>query len=107
MSVLIKNMNIPKTCRKCPFCQFGGFSLEFRCLVTGESIISFDVKEKRAGNCPLTELPTHGDLIDVGNLIKDIGEINNKPLVEWLKWLIECAAVVIEAEEVNDNECSD
>lgn len=68
MSVLIKGMKMPETCSKCFFCQLGGLDLKLRCLVTDESIINFDVKEKRAGNCPLVEIPPHGRLIDADKL---------------------------------------
>lgn len=47
MSVLIKGMKKPKDCYQCRL-HYGH----------GECGVSVD------GNCPLTELPDHGDLVD-------------------------------------------
>lgn len=103
MSVLIEGMKKPETCGKCPFCQFGGLDVKLRCLVTDESIINFDAKEKRAGNCPLVEIPSHGRLIDADNLIEDIEEIKNKEVSRWMKWLVDGEPTVIESEEEKDD----
>ncbi len=74
MSILIKGMEKPETCSKCPFCQFDGLDLKLRCLVTDEDIF-FDAKKKRAGNCPLVEIPPHGDLIDRDAVRKEFAEM--------------------------------
>ena len=63
MSILIEGMKKPETCSKCPFCQFGGFPIELRCLVTDE-VIFFDATKNRAGNCPLVEIPS-ADVVEV------------------------------------------
>lgn len=101
MTVLIKGAKIPKTCSKCPLCQFGGFPLELRCLVTDESI-NFDATEKRAGNCPLVEIPPHSRLIDADETKRVFGDYFEKVKVarRFAKSLVDNAIpTVIESEE--------
>lgn len=57
MAVLIKDMNLPKRCRECPF----GYKVTLLgasyCLVTGDDLThSFYIE--RSKNCPLIEV--HG-----------------------------------------------
>ena len=52
MSVLIKGMKMPKCCDECDFIQHGG---DDWCYITEKEIPC---------DCPLIELPDHGDLID-------------------------------------------
>lgn len=62
MSVLIKGMKMPQNCDSCPMLY------EYRfCALTDDhaSSIEWKMEEKRMPNCPLIELPDHGDLIDV------------------------------------------
>ena len=108
MSILIKGMEKPETCSKCPFCQFDGLDLKLRCLVTDEDIF-FDAKKKRAGNCPLVEIPPHGRLIDADKLeYNSIGcwaRDEVRPPQDDTEWLIskydidEETPTVIESEE--------
>ena len=61
MSVLIKGMKMPQNCDSCPMLY------EYRfCALTDDhaSSIEWKMEEKRMPNCPLIELPDHGDLID-------------------------------------------
>ena len=57
MDILIKNMEMPKSCEKCPL----------KCVVKSNPMIITNkgvsrlTKEK---NCPLIPVPEHGDLID-------------------------------------------
>ena len=76
MSVLIKGMKKPKDCYECRlhYCH-------------GECGISDD------GNCPIIELPDHGDLIDRDNIRK---QIPSEELAS--RFAIENAYVVISAE---------
>lgn len=69
MSVLIK-MKMPKCCDECDFVQYG--IKEDWCYITEQDLPC---------NCPLIELPTHGDLID-----RDVVVAR---LAEWSKRLIE------------------
>lgn len=67
MSVLIKGLKMPKNCDACPMLY------EYRlCALTDDhaSSIEWKTEEKRMPNCPLIELPDHGDLIDRDELMK-------------------------------------
>ena len=63
MSVLIKGMEMPKTCYDCIF--YGGLE----CSLTG-----FDA-DRKSRHCPLVELPPHGRLID-GDILQ--GQIKKR-----------------------------
>ena len=70
MSVLIKGMKMPQNCDACPMLY------EYRlCALTDDhaSSIEWKTEEKRMPNCPLIELPDHGDLIDRDALPKYTG----------------------------------
>lgn len=75
MSVLVKGMDMPESCRKCSLkmncdaCE--GFSVQ--CLPLHRPIGFWDElpDEKRRDDCPLVCVPPHGDLIDRDALIKD------------------------------------
>ena len=56
MSVLIKGMKMPKSCKSCPF-QFGNCIIPFN-----------PFSEERHPDCPLSEVPQHGRLIDADAL---------------------------------------
>lgn len=66
MSILIKGMKMPTRCWDCPMCYD-----MIGCSLTGERwwsdshvYLDFSPNEERMCNCPLIELPPHGDLID-------------------------------------------
>ena len=65
--ILIRGMEMPKTCSQCPLCyDYMMCSLrEGRFSHMGES---FDCCEMRLADCPLVELPPHGDLIDMDKI---------------------------------------
>lgn len=82
MSVLIKGMKIPNSCYDCDMLELSG--------VVGCKH-AYDTKNStwgRALNCPLIELPDHGDLIDREKL-------NATDSWEWIRYL---SPVVIPAE---------
>lgn len=69
MSVLIKGMVMPQNCDACPMLY------EYRfCALTDDhaSSIEWKMEENRMPNCPLIELPDHGDLIDRDELKYDL-----------------------------------
>jgi len=110
MSVLIKGMKKPKNCSHCELFHDEGF-----CIVTGTSIKPWG--EKRNADCPLIELPDHGDLIDRSRLIGGFADwyIQESPMYlgdskvvaetigDAMK-AIEAAPVVIPAERNEDGE---
>lgn len=65
MSVLVKNMKMPKDCEHCRFC---GIDVESGCWIKKNWIIR-KVGVGRPDWCPLIEIPTpHGRLIDADAL---------------------------------------
>ena len=69
MSIIIKDMDMPKNCLLCPFCvpEADEDNGEI-CAVSGQFPLMN--KEERNVECPLIELPPHGDLIDRDEGIK-------------------------------------
>lgn len=90
MSLLIKGMDMPKACRKCPFhnasiCTAKGSPVSLQIYLDG----------KKPFDCPLVEIPTpHGRLIDADSLpLKDMDKAN------YPSNYIKSAPTIIEAEE--------
>ena len=85
MSILIKGMQVPKSCGECLSI---GWHYVFECRLD-------DAEEgERLPNCPLIELPPHGRLIDADALIFDRC-IDTYAAVA----AIACAPTIIETEE--------
>lgn len=91
MSILIKGMELPKNCNQC--------------LINCEhSQLYIGIKDKRADECPLIEIPPHGRLIDADAFYKlidggydlDFDEVPETKQ-ELLRMIID-APTVIEAE---------
>lgn len=65
MSVLIKGMEMPKSCDECELCtcyvREDGTEENYRCVITFYPIHEFN---ERHEYCPLVEIPPHGRLID-------------------------------------------
>lgn len=70
MSVLIRGMDMPKTCEGCHLQH----SEYLECKITGENTWDWENAEAKykSVNCPLVELPPHGRLIDADELVADI-----------------------------------
>lgn len=65
MSVYIKDMEMPKNCYVCPFCDY----VSARCdAVKGTPYTPQNRYEARAEWCPLVPVPEHGRLIDADAL---------------------------------------
>lgn len=114
MSILIKGMDMPENCYKCPFAmeyystlymsKAGKFRKDYCCVITHKALTS----TKRSRFCPLVEVSTpHGRLIDADRLFKWIkAECNpyGAPTIGYedgLKVLdmIDRCSTIIEAEE--------
>jgi hypothetical protein len=93
MSILIKGMKMPKTCRECPLEQpYDGYN----CAITGKSY-SWALSD-RPSDCPLVPVPPHGDLIDRNKLYEKTAEweaqalhmvevtMHDEDTTEWRKW---------------------
>lgn len=63
MSVIAKNMKMPKNCGECPFI-FSSWGIEYYCHLAGSSTSAEYVEREKMTNCPLIELPPHGRMID-------------------------------------------
>ena len=74
MSILMKNIVMPKNCMECPFMALAnttdGRLLEF-CSVSEMFVVG--IETQKDPKCPLIELPPHG-LIDKQMLLRNISE---------------------------------
>lgn len=82
MSVLIKGLKMPKSCSTCQMlegdpadgiCHAAGRWLDDDEYWTWYVYTEGDIDDSRPSNCPLIELPDHGDLIDRDELMKHKG----------------------------------
>ena len=70
MSVLIKGMEMPKSCWVCNFCRhFDEPNQGFFCLILEEKVDYESSSLYTKGNCPLVPVPPHGRLIDADALL--------------------------------------
>lgn len=71
MTILIKGMEMPENCAKCPICAsmpLGDYAVYHKCVLLNR----LASKHNRRCDCPLIEVPTpHGRLIDADNFIVD------------------------------------
>ena len=63
MSILIKGMAMPKSCRYCAFRHLSLTQNAF-CTAAHETIDYVNERTKRLDNCPIVPVPAHGALID-------------------------------------------
>ena len=102
MSVIVKNMEMPKNCGECPFI-FTSWGIEYYCHLAESSTSAEYVGREKMTNCPLIELPPHGRLIDIKSV--DYGKfttVGNEYQRWWngaLESVIDNAPTVIEAED--------
>lgn len=92
MSILIK-MEMPKNCEECNLESFCNLWVDAK-RMCGENFTDSKARVKatiRHPNCPLVELPPHGDLIDGDALIE-----------EWDNGLMDDAPTIIEAESEDE-----
>ena len=94
MSILIKGMEMPIKCAKCPIADI---SAEYYFC---EKIDWFG--KERPFDCPLTELPQHGDLVDRDKLMTDLmdSDLDHLQRDDWKEviQIVEDAPTIIEAE---------
>ena len=106
MSVLIKGMAMPKGCLGCP-CINAKYN---ECMILQRRATNVMT---RMTDCPLIELPDHGDLIDRDALMtryaEEVRPSNNSDFMRPPRWndavqLTELAPAVIPAERSEDND---
>lgn len=66
MSVIIRGMEMPQSCRCCPMCSVA----EWWCDATNKNLVhAISEETSKAEWCPLVEVPTpHGKLADIDRL---------------------------------------
>ena len=71
MSVIVKNMEMPKNCKSCPL-RYSSTGYAW-CDITGASLaLEIDMRDY---TCPLVEIPTpHGRLIDAEKLMMSLAD---------------------------------
>lgn len=106
MSILIKGMEAPKSCRQCIFLNMvSDYVHEYDCPFNNKvGCNDFEKipKNKRHKYCPLVEVPTpHGDLIDSDDVIDEINRVTFVSQYDYNTAynIVEQADAVIEAEE--------
>ena len=66
MSILIKGMEMPKNCNECPLHFYEGQGIcSCRALPAIDDDEILKPWKKKRKDCPLVQVPPHGDLIDV------------------------------------------
>ena len=101
--LLIKGVKIPKTCNECQstlglFCNECPLFKDFPKEYMSESEI---LQHTRLSDCPLVEIPSHGDLIDRDELMDVIGHKFHDKAPSGTDVLLQLvfAPAVIESEE--------
>ena len=97
MSILIQGMEMPQNCGECPFI-FTSWGIEYYCHLAESSTSAEYVGREKMANCPLIELPPHGRLADLDQMIEDYRDGNHMEIDEGDLKAISQYKVVIEAE---------
>ena len=104
MNILIKGMELPHDCEECKLCEIipvGAYQIFRKCVVLNRKA-EYVIRRK---DCPLVELPPHGDLISrewlvcIGLHLMNIAK--NDDIANGVKWLWQYAIeapTIIEAE---------
>ena len=114
MDILIKGMEMPKSCNGCKLAtHYFTNTHKVRCFINAEMREAEDI-ESRPSWCPLVELPEHGRLIDADALKNSVADMRmEKPLRNGAKQVIEIgelfgriiddAPTIVEANNGTDN----
>ena len=95
MNILIKGMEMPKNCAECKMWSI--------CECLNDAVEDGDLVRDK--NCPLIELPPHGDLVDLSNTVHPNDSMRRMTIDEQLRRTCEGWSadkkqyVIIEAEE--------
>lgn len=105
MSVLIKGMEMPKSCNQCALAGDGSDAVfSWSCPFVGEIYKEGCLIKGRLDDCPLVGIPTpHGRLIDAGEILNKMNEMEVEgelftTAVNYVKLIISDAPTIIEAE---------
>ena len=69
MSVLVKGMEMPKTCNDCPLLDWDLSYIKCGVVNRKFKVDEEHFRESRVYDCPLIEIPPHGRLIDANEII--------------------------------------
>ena len=97
MSVLIKDMEMPKTCWDCACSNYYYHTDEAMCDITDETLDYILWKRERRSDCPLVEIPPHGDLVDRDYLLSEYDRQHKGP-AGGARRIMEDAPTIIDAE---------
>lgn len=110
LSILIKGAKMPQGCRQCHFKEWTNLRAGWFCPLRQKFLSSkVIIQDKRYDDCPLVEIPSHGELIDGTKLISDIcekldevkyekGSPDGEELWKIICNILEAAPTVIESE---------
>ena len=98
MSILIRGMEMPTSCRDCDFLNWGAVDPN-RCEIT-DCFIGGDY-DKRHDNCPLVPVPPHGRWIDLDSCMAFCSNCNS--LGCWSNYCPNCGAKMENANEEDTN----
>ena len=102
MSVIVKGMEMPKNCQEC------GLYIEGACYAKGYRDYRSIMDKSKPDDCPLIELPPHGDLVDLSDTVHPNDSMRRMTIDEPLRRTCEGWSadrkqyVVIEAEGETD-----
>ena len=104
MSIIVKDMEMPKTCYDCYFCRtYDEPNQGYFCIPLFADLHRTDFTKKRIDACPLIEVPPHGRLIDANPIMKFIQDgLNNGEFgYDQIKVMgeIQYAPTIIESED--------
>ena len=103
MSILIKDMDMPKVCNECPFCCNPSYFEYAWCELLQQHFDMDESYNKVADFCPITEVPTpHGRLGDLDKLMAEFmdSDLDHLQRDDWKEviQIVADAPTVIEAE---------
>ncbi len=73
MSVIIKGMEMPKSCWDCGLCYNAVYCKELKVRFLDRE--DFEPGERRLPDCPLVPVPDHGRLIDADALFEEVYKV--------------------------------
>lgn len=96
MSILIRDMEMPKNCFECPCCTLGYCRVDVKTTEYAKYVFS-DGQDGRYPDCPLVEIPTpHGRLIDADEI--EMPCLETTADQKWMEIAIKSTPAIIEAE---------
>ena len=99
MAVMIKGMELPNSCWRCPLCLTVDPDT-YRCMVTGDNFPAiFDAIDHIVLPCPLVELPPHGVVVGSNVHLNSREEIVDKLLTTAWRFAIYDDVEIVEVED--------